>query len=185
MALDSLIMAYGYPVIFLGSLFEGETVLILGAFLAHRGYLELPCVLLVSFAGTLAADQALFFVGRRKGRAFLEQKPRLKAKIDTVNGFLKKYHDLTVLSFRFVYGFRTVTPIVIGMSGFSPKRYLVLNFLGALLWVLGVGLAGYAFGGILETIISDLKRYEIWVALGIAAAGTAIWLCRRKRLRDK
>ena len=39
MTLAALIQTYGYVVIFLGVLIEGETTLILGGFMAHQGYL--------------------------------------------------------------------------------------------------------------------------------------------------
>jgi len=38
--LNALIAAYGYWVIFIGCLLEGETVLILGGMAAHQGSLQ-------------------------------------------------------------------------------------------------------------------------------------------------
>ena len=45
--LESFLAKYGYIAILLGTAFEGETIMIMGGFSAHRGYLELlPWVVL-------------------------------------------------------------------------------------------------------------------------------------------
>jgi membrane protein DedA with SNARE-associated domain len=70
-----LIAQYGYLVLFFGALVEGETILIAAAFAAHRGYLFLPWVVLIAFAGSFAGDQFCFFLGRKKGRIFCRNGP--------------------------------------------------------------------------------------------------------------
>ena len=39
--LESFLAKYGYIAIILGTAFEGETIMIMGGFSAHRGYLKL------------------------------------------------------------------------------------------------------------------------------------------------
>ena len=75
MNLVSYIQAYGYWAMFVGAFLQGEIVLILGGFLAHRGYLELPLVILVGLSGCLTADIFYFSLGRLKGRDLLEKRP--------------------------------------------------------------------------------------------------------------
>jgi membrane protein DedA with SNARE-associated domain len=53
--LESIIETYGYWALLVGTFFEGETVLVLGGFAAHRGYLTLPWVILAAFIGSLCA----------------------------------------------------------------------------------------------------------------------------------
>ena len=48
-----------------GTLLEGESVVVFAGFLAHQHLLRLPGVMLCAFAGSLIADQALFYLGRR------------------------------------------------------------------------------------------------------------------------
>ena len=59
--MESLIENYGYLAILIGTLLEGGTILVLGGFTAHQGYLALPWVILAAFAGSLCGDQ-LFFI---------------------------------------------------------------------------------------------------------------------------
>jgi membrane protein DedA with SNARE-associated domain len=82
-----------------------------------------------------------------------------------------------------MYGLRTVLPFVFGMSGFSQARFAALNLLGALVWSTSLGLAGYAFGGVMEIVLEDVSRYERDIAAAIFAVGTAILLYRRWRAR--
>jgi len=116
MPLQTFLQTYGYWALLIGTFLEGETILIIGGFAAHRGYLSLTLVILAAFAGTLAGDQFFFFIGRKKGKAFLDKRPSWKPNIEKVHVLLDRYQTLLILGFRFLYGLRTVTPFVIGMS---------------------------------------------------------------------
>lgn len=48
--MESLIENYGYLAILIGTFLESETILVLGGFIAHQGYLALPWVILAAFA---------------------------------------------------------------------------------------------------------------------------------------
>jgi membrane protein DedA with SNARE-associated domain len=174
MSLEELISTYGYAAIALGTFLEGETILILGGLAAYRGYLELPWVLVSAFWGTLLGDQLYFYIGRAKGQSVLEKHRNWKSKSEKVFSLLNKHQVLLILGFRFLYGLRTVTPIVLGASRIAPVRFLILNIFGALTWTIAIGVMGYIFGHTLEVIIGDVKRYELWLFIGLAALGVLI-----------
>ena len=48
--LQNFLNEFGYFALFLGTFFEGETILVLAGFLAFRGYMDLNIVILVPFA---------------------------------------------------------------------------------------------------------------------------------------
>ena len=57
--LESFLAKYGYIAILLGTVFEGETIMIMGGFSAHRGYLDLlPWVILAGFVGNFIQNSA-------------------------------------------------------------------------------------------------------------------------------
>jgi len=60
MTLDSLVRTYGYPGLFLGTFFEGETVLIFGGLTAKLGYLKLPWVMFFALFRRLFRGPAIF-----------------------------------------------------------------------------------------------------------------------------
>lgn len=176
MSLEELISTYGYAAIGIGTFLEGETILILGGFAANRGYLELPWVIVSAFLGTLFGDQLYFYIGRIKGRDLLERRPHWKAKSEKARRLLNRHQVWLIVGFRFLYGLRTVTPFLIGASNVSPMRFLVFNALGAALWSVIIGVLGYLFGGALEVIVGDIKKYELLVFVILASIGAVIWL---------
>jgi membrane protein DedA with SNARE-associated domain len=174
MSLEELISTYGYAAIAIGTFLEGETILVLGGLAAYRGYLELPWVLVSAFLGTLIGDQLYFYIGRAQGHSILEKRRNWKSKSEKVFSLLNKHQVLLILGFRFLYGLRVVTPIVLGASRIAPLRFLILNILGAITWTIVIGVMGYIFGHTLEVIIGDVKRYELWIFIGLAALGVII-----------
>lgn len=181
MNFEALVTDYGYLAVLVGTLLEGEAILIIAGFLAHRGYLELPVVIAVAFVGTLLGDQLYFYLGRIKGRSFIDSRPAWKAKTERVFRLMEKNQVLLILGFRFIYGIRTVASFTFGASGMSPLRYLTLNTVGALIWAVSIGLLGYCFGQVVEVIIGDIKQYEQWILYGLVALAVIIWLIYKWR----
>ena len=121
-------------------------MLVAGA-LAHEGYLSLPIVMLCSFAGSLAGDEAEYYAGRRYGRAFMAAHPRLNRAGLRIHALLTRYDALFMLGFRFMYGVRIVTPLLLALEGVPPGRFLLYNTVGALIWAILASMAGYGLGG--------------------------------------
>jgi len=187
MTLDAarLLSDYGYLAVFLGSLIEGETILILAGFAAHQGYLEFPAVVALAFCGGAMGDQVFFFLGRRYGQAMFDRFPSLKPHVATVNKLIMRFHSAVIVMVRFMYGLRVAGPVIIGASGVTPWRFVLFNMLGAAIWAVAIGGVGYLFGHAMAWILDDMKRYEYW-GLGILAlAGAAYALWRRARLRRR
>lgn len=78
--LEHLIQQYGYIALFIGTMLEGEVVLIIAGYAAFQGYMSLPIVIVLAFLGSLVSDHTFFSIGRKKGRDFLEGRPRLRKK---------------------------------------------------------------------------------------------------------
>jgi len=178
MSLEALISTYGYAAIGIGSFLEGETIVLLGGLSAHRGYLELPWVIVWAFLGSFIGDQAYFYIGRAKGKDFISNRPRWHARSEKVFSLLHRHQVWLILGFRFLYGLRTITPFLIGAAKVPPSRFFVLNFLGAAVWAAVVGSLGYLFGQTLEALLGDLKRYELLLFGVLAVLGAAVWLGR-------
>ncbi len=185
MTVEQLIATYGYLAVVVGTFFEGETVLVIAGFAAHRGYMRLPYVLLAAFLGSLSGDQLAFFLGRRHGAALLARHPRWQVHSVRVRSLLERRPALFIFAFRFgvLYGFRTVAPFVIGMSHVPTSHFVLYNTIGAAAWALSVGALGYFFGHALESLLGDVKRYELEAFLFLVAIGAALWLWRFVRNR--
>ncbi|MBX9756712.1 MAG: DedA family protein, partial [Pseudomonadaceae bacterium] len=64
MMLEQFLQDFGYFALFLGTFFEGETILVLAGFLASRGYMQIEWVLVTAFFGSYAGDQLWYYLGR-------------------------------------------------------------------------------------------------------------------------
>jgi len=186
--LEQLITDYGYWAVFLGTLAEGETIVVLAGYAAHQGYLALPGVITAAFVGSFFCDQAIFHIGRRYGPALLTKHPRWRERAERAFRLLRRYQDLFIVGFRFLYGMRTASPFAIGMSGISPRRFFFLNAIAAFVWACAVGSAGYIFGKAVETFLGHAARYERYVFAAIIAGGfILLWIVPviRRRLRRR
>jgi membrane protein DedA with SNARE-associated domain len=114
--MEALIAHYGYLAVLVGTFLEGETILILAGFAAHRDYLQLPWVIIAAFLGTLFGDQLFFFLGRRHSEYLLSRSPHWRPRLERAERLIHNYRVPIILGFRFLYGLRSVIPFALGMS---------------------------------------------------------------------
>ena len=179
----ALITQYGYIAIFIGTLIEGETVVLVAGLLAHQGYLHAPFVALAAFLGSLASDQIMYLLGRYKGQWLLAKFPRLSKGVERVAAKVRGREVPLILSFRFIYGIRNVTPVFLGSSGTKPELFIPLNAISAAVWAVAMTAAGYFAGGALAAALGRLHKYEPYIVAAILLAGLVFWLYHRKRTK--
>ncbi len=181
-----LIVDYG-PLIYLitvvWAFLEGETFVIILGVLASEGsyHINLHLLMLSATLGSFAGDQFYFYVGRRYGTPLLERWPQMRDKIDWTFRMVRDHETLFILSFRFIYGIRNISPFVIGMSGISRLKYFVLNLIAATIWAGTFSWGGYLLGTALEQWLGSHK----WLILGgfIAFIGSLALLSKLKERR--
>lgn len=171
-----LLLQYGYIVIFGGCFLEGETILVLGGISAKLGYLDLAGVILAATAGSFLGDQLYFQIGRRYGHRLLARLPSWQPRADRVTRLLDRYDTWFILGFRFVYGLRTASPFVLGMSGVRQVKFTVLNFVAAAVWAIVVSTLGYVFGEAIALLLDKAIHYERFILEATLVAGFLIWV---------
>jgi membrane protein DedA with SNARE-associated domain len=178
LSLATLIAAHGYWILALGCLVEGDTVLIIAALAAHRGYLNPVAVVTIAAACGFASNQFFFWLGRRHGTALVERWPVLATHAAEIRRLIERHASLAAFAVRFAYGMRVAGPVLIGASSMPPLRFAVLNALSAIAWALLVGAAGWLFGEAAETIFGHLAHVEGWLFAVLIAALVAWRLLR-------
>lgn len=179
------VQSYGYLAVAVGTFLEGESVLLLAGAAASRGHLSLPAVTAIAALASFLGDQLYFLVGRRYGAAVLARYPALQPRAARVTALLDRHHLPLILSIRFLYGLRIVGPIVIGMSGVSWSRFLMLNGLGAMLWALLIAGIGYGTGQTLVYLLKAMDADELWGLSLLLVLGLVWWLLARRRAANK
>ena len=183
MDLAALIAQYGLITVLAGSLLEGETVVLLAGYAAHRGYLDFAAVVAVAALGAVIGDQAWFVLGRRQGTRLIERRPRLDGKVRRALALIERHSVKILLAMRFAWGLRIALPIAVGMSRIPWQRFLLLNLLSALLWAPLVAGTGYVFGAVLARHVTGLHRVEHWGMLAVVMLALIVRLVARRRSR--
>lgn len=150
--------ALTYLLLFLGIFFEGEFVLLSAVIAAHQGYMNIYWVAGISVVATMLSDLFYFYLGLNKAEKWLERRPeKLRAKIARINEKLAKNRMLLLLTYRFLYGFRMLTPFVLGMQKTKPAQFVGFSLATTLLWATTFISVGWIFG---EKVLEELKHFE-------------------------
>lgn len=188
MPLEQLITDWGYWAILVVTFIEGETIVILAGIAAHLDYLEINLVIITAIIGSFGGDQLWFYIGRRWGPQIIAKRPSWQEGAEKVYKHLHKHQYWLILTFRFYYGFRNVTPFVLGSSGIPWLRFFTLNLIGAIVWAFTFAYAGYFLGETFRLFIADYHKIALYVLGALVLLGLAIWLTsliyRRRKARE-
>jgi membrane protein DedA with SNARE-associated domain len=154
----------------------------MGGALAHRGHMTFAAAAAAVTVGAAIADQTLYHFSRARRDSRLVRRLTSTPAAERILGIINRQPALASAGFRFVWGTRTIGPVVIGAAGVSPGVFVPLNLLAVTVWGVGMTAIGYGAGAVLEAAFGRLPLpRHLAVVAGIAAAvGLAAWVARRK-----
>ena len=132
--------------ILLGFFLPGDSILFsAGLVAAAHGEVNIVILVSVIFIAAFFGDQVGFVLGRLVGRPYLERhnSPRIQKMIIRSERFYEQTGWWAVVAARFFPWIRTFVPPIAGISKMNYYKFLSANALGALLWGVGITLAGY------------------------------------------
>jgi membrane-associated protein len=132
--------------ILLGFFLPGDSILFsAGLVAAAHGEVNIVILVTVIFIAAFFGDQVGFVLGRLVGRPYLERhtSPRIQQMIARSERFYEQTGWWAVVAARFFPWVRTFVPPIAGASKMNYYKFLSANALGALLWGVGITLAGY------------------------------------------
>ena len=132
--------------ILLGFFLPGDSILFsAGLVAAAHGNINIVILVTVIFLAAFFGDQVGFVIGRVYGRPYLErrQSKRIQSMIARADRFYDKTGWWAVVAARFFPWIRTFVPPIAGASRMNYYKFLSANALGALLWGVGITLAGF------------------------------------------
>lgn len=154
-----LLIDYGYIILFIWSLLEGELGLVMAGILAHTGDMNIFIAILVAALGGFTGDQIFFYIGRFN-RYFVQRKllkHRRKFALATI--LLNKYGWYIIFIQRYLYGLRAIIPITIGTTKLCWKKFAVINLISAFIWASITIVISYIFGDLIIEIIKYVKHH--------------------------
>ena len=174
MDVGELISTYGYPVVILGAMVEGETIVIAAAYLAHRHHLPVWPIVACAALGATLGDQFFFLLGRKGGERAVARLPRsIEKRVARARAAVALHPVHVLLSMRFVYGMRIALPLLCGASPMTFARFARYNVATAVAWAALFTGIGYAFGAAASVAIHRIEHYEGWLLLALVVAGLA------------
>jgi lysylphosphatidylglycerol synthetase-like protein (DUF2156 family)/membrane protein DedA with SNARE-associated domain len=176
--LELLLLKYGYLILFLGVVVEGEAFLIAGSFLASRGYFNLGTVTLVALAANALSAQFYYTAARVRGRGWFESRFQGNSPYRKIINWVSRRTNWLLLMSRFLFGFRIIIPAACGAFGMPLARFILLNVIAGLLWAVPTALAGYYFGESVGEWFKNARDYTLIFAI-VVAAGIGLFLAIR------
>jgi membrane-associated protein len=132
--------------ILLGFFLPGDSILFsAGLVAAAHGNINIVILVTVVFLAAFFGDQVGFVIGRVYGRPYLEKREskRIQSMIARADRFYEQTGWWAVVAARFFPWIRTFVPPIAGASRMNYYKFLTANALGALLWGVGITLAGF------------------------------------------
>ena len=129
----------------------GDSLLFIVGASAATGLLDVGVSLAVMLAAAVLGNQANYTIGRWVGpRVFHWESSRWfnKQGFDRAHAFYEKYGGVTLIVGRFMPFVRTFAPFVAGVASMTRRRFTLFDVTGAVAWVGGLVLLGYAFGNL-------------------------------------
>ena len=167
-ALIHIIETYGLWVVFFSVLLDqgglptpSYAPMIVTAALAADAGEPLWPILLVGSVAALIADVAWFAGGRRYGAQLLRLMCRISLSPDSCVGTTRRIYEKfgapSLMLAKYIPGFAAVSTTLAGQAGTRWTRFLVFDFLGAVIWVSGAVFLGAMFHEAVEALLSTLE----------------------------
>lgn len=150
--------------ILLGFFLPGDSLLFTAGFLASQGYLNIAVLLVIFFVAAVLGDSVGYYIGRKAGPRIFSRPKSFWFKpeyVEKTRAFYARHGVKTIVLARFIPVVRTFAPVMAGVGEMKYETFVFYNVVGALLWAVGLTLAGYIFGN----YIPDADRYVIPVVL--------------------
>ncbi len=152
--------------ILVGFFLPGDSLLFTAGFLASQGYLNIGILVAVTFVCALVGDSVGYAFGKRLGPRIFTREDSIffdKQHVQRAEAFYQKHGGKAITLARFIPVVRTFAPVVAGVGHMPYRTFLFYNFIGALVWGVGLPIIGYFAG----SYIPNIDEYLLPVILGI------------------
>ena len=159
-SLSTSIGIWGYVILFFYSLGGGFIALLAAGILSSNsalGSMNIILVVFVAWISNFVGSNLLCLISKYQKRDILQLFKKHRRKIALSYLWLKKYGLWIVFIHKYIYGIKTIIPIVIGFSRYSFGTFVVLNLAASLLWALVFGSMGYLMGDFIRSNISEVS----------------------------
>ena len=179
-----LLKEYGYIILFIWCIMEGEMALIMAGILAHTTHMHIALAIFVAGLGGFVGDQIYFYLGRYNKKYIAKRLHTQRRKFAVAHIMLKKYGWPIIFLQRYMYGFRVIIPLCIGLTGYDAKKYAFINLISAWCWAAITTIPAWILGDHILVLLQ--KATEHWyVAIPVVAIFMGLLIYTFKRIENK
>jgi membrane protein DedA with SNARE-associated domain/membrane-associated phospholipid phosphatase len=160
-----------------GAVVPGSLVILgLGA-LVPAGAANLWSVIAWAIAGAVAGDGFSYWLGYRYRDSIRTWRPfrRHPGILERTEAFFRRHGGKSVFLGRFLQALRCTIPLVAGMAGMPPRRFLAANLSSALLWAPVTVLPGVVVGAAIGLAAGVSLRLLVLAVLVLSTTAIAVW----------
>lgn len=152
----------------------------IGALVA-LGALDLWVTLAAAILGAIVGDGLSYWLGHHYKDRLRVMWPFRKYPSLMRRGeqFFERHGGKSVLFGRFVGPVRPIIPVVAGMLGMPPMRFLAVNVASAVVWAPAYTLPGVVFGASLNLASEVASRLAVLLVSVLLAVWLTVWLVQR------
>jgi len=191
----AIIGAIGYPGIMLTMAIESaliplpsEIIMPFSGYLVSIGALALPLVALSGATGNVVGSLIAYAIGALLDEAVIRRLVRSHGKwlllseteLNHAEELLRQHGDGIVLLSRVLPGIRTVISLPCGMARLPLGRFVVLTFVGSLIWSFFLAYVGLQLGENWDTLGPYFRRADLFIGILVIAL-VALYVYRRVR----
>ena len=135
----------------IGFFLPGDSLLFsAGLVAAARNDVNIIFLISIIFIAAFMGDQVGYIIGRKIGLPYLKKHKtkRMMKMLVRAERFYERYGWWAVVIARYIPWVRTFVPPIAGTARMNYYKFLSANALGALLWGVGITLAGFYSGSI-------------------------------------
>lgn len=169
--------------------FPSEVVMPPAGYLAWKGEMSLPLVLIAGITGSLLGALFNYWLAVKLGRPLLIKYGKYffisQETIDKADRFFQKHGHISTFVCRLLPGIRQYVSLPAGLARMPMKPFCLYTGLGAGIWVFVLTIAGYLLGEHQELLKEYLHVITIsCIVLACVFAGGYYLILRRRKYKS-
>lgn len=177
--------AYGYIFLFFYSLGGGLVGILAAGVLSALGKMDLILSMTLASLANLLGSVLLVYFGRYQRKELQKYIQKHRQKVAFVRLHLRKYGVLLIFANKYIYGFKTLLPLIIGMSQYALPKFFFYNAIASILWGILMGLAGFWASSLVIELFERIKNYSYALPLMFVLFLALIWFLLSQKERSK
>ncbi|MGX3010268.1 DedA family protein [Helicobacter sp. 23-1044] len=170
---------WGYVILFFYSLGGGFVALLAAGIISSAESLNIfLCIVVAGFAN-LIGSSALFYLSRYQKSEVMRFLKNHRRKIALSHIWIKKFDFWIIFIHKYLYGIKTIVPMVVGFSKYSGRKFMAYNILASFLWAGAIGGSAFVMGETLRRLYEKYSNPYIFPAIGICVILIIIFLAKK------